>query len=101
MTKLINKVVIVNNRRTSMRLCDKEWDAFEEICEKEKISKNDLLSIIEEIKNNALGLTYSARLFVIEYFREAATADGHTKAKHEANDNLFSLKKIIKKALSV
>ena len=40
MPKLINKIVMVNNRRTSMRLCLKEWDALYEVCKIEKISKN-------------------------------------------------------------
>ena len=99
MTKLINKVVIVNNRRTSIRLCLKEWDALEEICNIERITRNDLLSLIEAIKDNKLGLTYSARLFVIEYFRQAATPEGHYIAKHCAQDNLTSLKFIIKKSI--
>lgn len=30
MTKLINKVVMINDRRTSIRLCHKEWEALEE-----------------------------------------------------------------------
>lgn len=83
-----------------MRLCQKEWDAFGEICNREKISRNELLSIIEGMKNNDLGLTYSARLFIIEYFRQAATEEGHQKAHHDARDNLSSLKKQIEEILA-
>ena len=53
MTKLINKVVIVNDRRTSIRLCHKEWEALDELCNMENISKNDLLSLIENGKRNS------------------------------------------------
>lgn len=100
MTKLINKVVMINDRRTSIRLCHKEWEALEEVCDIEKITKNDLLSLIESGKHNSLGLTYSARLFIIEYFREAATPEGHYVAKHCADDNLVSLRKSIQKAIN-
>ena len=99
-TKLINKVVMINDRRTSIRLCHKEWEALEEVCDIEKITKNDLLSLIESGKHNSLGLTYSARLFIIEYFREAATPEGQYVAKHCADDNLVSLRKNIQKAIN-
>ena len=95
-TKLINKVVMINDRRTSIRLCHKEWEALEEVCDIEKITKNDLLSLIESGKHNSLGLTYSARLFIIE----AATPEGHYVAKHCADDNLVSLRKNIQKAIN-
>lgn len=36
MPKLVNKVVFVNGRRTSMRMCQREWSAFEEVCGREK-----------------------------------------------------------------
>ncbi len=100
MTRLINKVVIVNDRRTSIRLCHKEWEALDEVCDMEKITKNDLLSLIENGKRNSLGLTYSARLFIIEYFRQAATTEGHLSAKHCIEDNFVSLRKNIQKAIN-
>ena len=100
MTKLINRVVIINNRRTSVRLCNKEWRALEEICGIEHVSKNEILSFLEEQKCNTLGLTYSARVFMIEYFKRAATREGHHMANHGLEDNFASLKEIIKKAIN-
>lgn len=100
MTKLINKVVIVNDRRTSIRLCHKEWEALDEVCNMENISKNDLLSLIENGKRNSLGLTYSARLFIIEYFRQAATTEGHLVAKHCISDGWVSLRQNIQKSIN-
>ena len=38
-TKLCNRIINVNERRTSMRLCVAEWDALKEICKKEKTSR--------------------------------------------------------------
>lgn len=79
MTKLINKVIMVNKRRTSMRLCCKEWAALEKICNRENISKNKLLETIENNKNPSFGLTSATRLFTTLYYQEAATQEMTTR----------------------
>lgn len=91
MLKLVNRVVSVNGRRTSMRMCTKEWLALEDVCKKEKITKNQLLGMIEETGKNTLGLTYSTRLFIIAYFRYEALGYIYPKP---------CLRKIIKNSLS-
>ena len=100
MPKLVNKVVFVNGRRTSMRMCQREWSAFEEVCGREKISRNQLLGLIEECKKDELGLTYSTRLFIISYFWNAATETGHANAGHSCNDRYQTLRKIIGNSLT-
>ena len=72
MAKLVNKIIFVNKRRTSMRLCLKEWEALNEICEREHIARNKLIEIIEDKKDEELGLTYSTRLFIVMYYRRLA-----------------------------
>ncbi len=72
MAKLINKIITLNHRRTSMRLCNLEWNALGEICELENISRNRLLETIENDKPANLGLTYATRLFMVEYYRNAS-----------------------------
>ncbi len=67
MLKLVNKVVSVNGRRTSMSMSDEEWRALQKICGEEKISRNDLLSQIDNAKDKQMGLTQSTRLFIICY----------------------------------
>ena len=59
MTKLVNKVLIINGRRTSMRLCLSEWCALERICREEKLSRNRLIEI---------------RLFTLFYFYNQAVS---------------------------
>lgn len=71
MTKLVNKVVVINARRTSMRLCQSEWTALEKICFDEGISRNRLIELVEECKQ-PLGLTYLTRLFTLFYFYNKA-----------------------------
>ncbi len=72
MAKLVNKIIFINNRRTSMRLCLKEWEALSEICHRENIARNKLIEIIEDKKDEELGLTYSTRLFIVMYYRRLA-----------------------------
>lgn len=99
MTRLMNKIILINNRRTSMRLCRKEWDALYEVCKIERISKNHLIEMIEANKSEILGLTYSTRLFLVAYFREAASEDGHKKAGHGQLENYVSIKNVLKRIM--
>lgn len=56
-----------------MRLCYKEWEAIDNICLKEKINRNRLISMIENAKDQKLGLSYSTRLFALLYYETAAS----------------------------
>lgn len=78
-----------------MRLCFQEWEALYEVCKIEKISKNHLIELIEGNKSNKLGLTYSTRLFLMAYFREAASEEGHKNAGHGMLENYASINKIL------
>lgn len=78
MTKLVNKVLIINGRRTSMRLCLSEWCALERICREEKLSRNRLIEIIENSNRVHLGLTYLTRLFTLFYFYNQAVSPERT-----------------------
>lgn len=92
MPKLVNKIITVNKRRTSMRLCTLEWDAIDEICGKENISRNKLIEKIENEKDMALGLSYSTRLFLVQYFRDAANKPRRIEEPHQ---NILRAIKII------
>lgn len=72
MTRLINKIISLNKRRTSMRLAEEEWDAMREICEHENLSRNKLIENIEKSKDENLGLSCSTRLFLLAYYRNNA-----------------------------
>ncbi len=65
---LICKNVIVNGRRTSMRLDKETWVSLADICNREKISIHELCSKIDDARGKA-GLSSSVRLFVLTYFR--------------------------------
>ena len=76
MTKLSNKILNINDRRTSMRLCSQEWKILDEACRIEKIHRNKLISLVETNKAQNLGLSYATRLFLLLYFRNL-TQDQH------------------------
>lgn len=90
MTQLTNKIININNRRTSMRLCLKEWDALNQICKNEKISRNKLIEMIENYKDQDLGLTYSTRLFILEYYRALAKPSKTSRNKNEVSPAILT-----------
>ncbi len=72
MTKLLNRVIIINKRRTSMRLCQEEWGALDNICKYEKINRNQIFEVLESLPDYGLGLTYLTRLFMLMYYQDVA-----------------------------
>ena len=72
MAKLINKIISLHKRRTSMRLADTEWEAMDEICRYENISRNKLLEFVEQCKDEDLGLSCCTRLFLLAYYKNSA-----------------------------
>ena len=65
---LLCKNVIVNGRRTSMRLDRETWISLADICAREGVTLHDICSRIDVVKGKA-GLSASTRLFVLTYFR--------------------------------
>ena len=58
--------------------------------------KEDDPEMIEAHKDNRLGLTYYTRLFLMSYFREAASEEGHKKAGHGIAENYASINQVLK-----
>ena len=65
---LICKNVVVNGRRTSMRLDEEAWLSLKEICQREKMNLHQLCSKIDTEKGN-LGLSCAVRSFALTYLR--------------------------------
>ena len=80
-SSLVQRNVSVGLRRTTVRLEPAMWDALGEICEREKLSLNDLCGRIAG-RRSASSLTAAVRVFVMSYFRAAATEDGHIRTGH-------------------
>ncbi len=65
---LICKNVVVNGRRTSMRLDRETWLSLADICKRENMNIHALCSRIDATRGKS-GLSSATRLFVLLYFR--------------------------------
>ena len=59
------------------------WDALEEICRREEMNQHELCERIDE-RRRASSLTAAIRVFIVNYFRAAATEEGHASIGHGA-----------------
>ena len=80
---LVNRNVTIGRRRTSLRLEPAMWDALEEICRREAMTQHELCAMIDE-RRQASSLTAAIRVFIVTYFRAAATEAGHASIGHGA-----------------
>ena len=78
---LVNCNVCIDQRRTSLRLEPAMWDALDEICKREGLTRHQLCTRIDR-RTRASTLTAAVRVFVVGYFRAAATEDGHASIGH-------------------
>lgn len=73
--------VTVAGRRTSLRMEPEMWDALQEVSQREKVSLHDLCTSVSK-KRGLHSMTAAIRVFLLNYFRAAATEAGHRKAGH-------------------
>ncbi|WP_144184188.1 ribbon-helix-helix domain-containing protein [Elioraea rosea] len=83
---LINRNIVAERGRTSMRLEPELWDALSEICRRERTSPSELCRRIEKLGLKG-GRTSAMRVYVLQYFRAAATEEGHIAAGHGMADH--------------
>ena len=81
MNTLSNRNVTLNGRRTSMRLEQEMWKALREICRREDMTVHELCSLIDD-RCGLSSLTAATRVFILMYYRAAATDEGHATAGH-------------------
>ena len=79
--ELVTRNVRIGPHRTSIRLEPTMWAAFDEVVQREGTSPHELCTLIAEDKRFP-NFTSAVRVFLLEYFRSAATASGHVKAGH-------------------
>ena len=78
---LVSGNVTVAGRRTSIRLEPQMWGALREVCAREGKTIHMLVTDIDHGRA-ASSLTAAIRVHVMDYFRVAATEDGHRRAGH-------------------
>ncbi len=81
-SSLVSRNISVQGRRTSVRLEPEMWNALKEIARRERCKIHDICSLISARKKPNTSLTAAIRVFLMLYFRAAATEDGHMRAGH-------------------
>ena len=85
-SRLINRNVKALHGRTSMRLEPELWAALEEICCRENTAVGEVVKRVDSAGFPG-GRTSAVRVYVLNYFREAATDLGHRSAGHGSVHN--------------
>lgn len=78
---LVSRNVTVNGRRTSLRLEPEVWECLAEIAAREDTTVNEVVARVDRQRRSG-SLTSNVRVFVLSYFRNAATERGHANAGH-------------------
>ena len=81
-SNLVNRNIIVEGHRTSIRLEPAMWRALTKIAEREGMTIHQLSTRIDRLRDRNCGLTAAIRVFLLAYFQEAATEEGHARAGH-------------------
>lgn len=80
-SRLVSRNVRADEGRTSMRLEPELWDALEEMCRRERVAVRDVVRRVGAKARHG-GRTSAVRVEVLDYFRAAATEEGHRAAGH-------------------
>ena len=82
-SSLITRNVFVDGRRTSIRLEMEMWGALLDIAARERRNVHEICSLVNRAgRRPESSLTAAIRVFIMAYFRAAATEDGHATAQH-------------------
>jgi predicted DNA-binding ribbon-helix-helix protein len=94
-SSLVSRNVTIAGRRTSVRLEPEMWSALMDVCRRERASMHKICTAVADHKPADTSLTAAIRVFIMAYFRAAATEDGHVKAAHGQGGFLAPLKATI------
>ena len=80
-SRLVNRNVVAERGRTSLRLEPELWDMLSEICEREG---HDISALVRQIEasGHAGGRTSAVRVYIANYYHAAATENGHAGVGH-------------------
>lgn len=79
---LHNYNISVGSRRTTVRLSPQTYNAIENIAEIENCGPKEVFEFIASTKGKGAPLSTAIRDFVLRYFLDAATPEGHSAAGH-------------------
>lgn len=89
----------IGDRSISLRLEPSYWDGLEDICAREKCTAADMITDIKtrldeqhqsDPSSRGVTLANAVRVFIVGYYRRAATEKGHARAGHGRGDPFVS-----------
>lgn len=96
---LVPRSVKVSGRDVQIRLEPSYWEGLDEICRREDLTPDELCTDVQERMDQqtrrssrgggaqaGVSLANALRVFVVGYFRQAATERGHERAGHGQGD---------------
>ena len=93
---LTSRTVVIGGRPTQVRLEPSYWEALDEISRREDRTVDDLCTDLkarldsQARRRPPVSVANAVRVFVVGYFRQAATDKGHVRAGHGAGDPFVS-----------
>ena len=79
---LVSRNITVQGRRTSIRLEPEMWAALRDIAKRERCSIHEVCTLVCLRKKENSSLTAAIRVFLMLYYRAAASEEGHNRAGH-------------------
>jgi predicted DNA-binding ribbon-helix-helix protein len=79
---LRHRYMKAGERRFNLRLDEEIWSALQEITEREGVTVGEVCARVAKTKPWGASISTSVRAYVVRYFRDAATEQGHRKAGH-------------------
>lgn len=87
-SSLVSRNITIFGRRTSIRLEPEMWTSLNFIANMEGCTVHDICSLVFVRKKPLTSLTAAIRVFLMLYFKAAATAQGHKDAGHGDFDSM-------------
>ena len=81
-TSLVSRNLVICGRKTTVRLEDEMWESLKDVAEREGCSVSALASRIYRQKKSDDNFSSAIRIFLMLYYRDAATEAGHAEAGH-------------------
>lgn len=72
--KLLTRNIVIDGKRTTIRLESAIWDAVDDLCSREQMSRHDLCSRVEAGRDG-LNRAQAIRAAVVNYFRFSLDGD--------------------------
>ncbi|PWC73685.1 hypothetical protein TSH100_30765 [Azospirillum sp. TSH100] len=87
---MASRTLKLSGRDVSIRLEPSYWEGLDEICRREDLTVDELCEDVRErmeqqarrLPRSGVSLANALRVFVVGYFRQAATERGHARAGH-------------------